>query len=914
MSAEQKSTGLLDLEKELSCSICADVLYQPLTLLDCLHTFCGSCLKEWFSWQALHPSATHPYSCPSCRAQVRETRPNATVTTLLDMFLQANPGRAKSQVDKDEIAKAYKPGDNVLPPVRSTGEDSMGEEDRRLIAEVREMSLREVEARQRRPTSQDRTRGQRHTEDHHRRRREEDQRARTNGESLGSRETGSRTSQGRSPRTNIGHQSSLRSLISTSDADPSEMEEEIMRQITDEGLLDGIDLSRINVTQEDEISEWIAAAYRERQRDRGRPGARRRSDSGNSHLSADPGMEHRRGVDHTRSRSAIVGARQSSRGPNAAQSQRSSDVGVEGHNRPSSNERRQTTPISHPTTETRSRDGGRTIRAATQPSPLTQSSLLARSDIDSPPDGRATVQTSSHRSAEQGPSRRHAARSADNAARPESRQREATGQLNSMSDTGPANSARTTSPPSSIRSPQTSPRIDGQHQRDTLVPPTTASGSSRNRASLYPEPSVSCERCKKSHIEYELHYNCFQCKGGAFNLCLDCYRAGRGCLHWYGFGYVAWMKYEREAPENGYPPNHPLPHSLKGRRYLHPRQNTIQPAASDSSRQPLTAEDPRKRLQAGSFCSICGSFASQCFWKCDVCNDGGWGYCSSCVNTGRHCTHPLVPFLDIPSASDNDVSSNNLATAAAQLPPSTSLLRGPGIVDHGSLKPLSIATACNVCHLPIQPSSTRFHCYMCNDGDYDICTPCYLKITAAGKISSINGPRGWRRCFRGHRMVIVGFEDSDGERRRRVVRDLVGGLALRDDEAPETSVANAESINATNSPDDTPQHPKWWWKDSPEGERRSRMIDRPSVSSPPSDATASLPSQLRFPPDGGVGLRVLAKYSWYPAEGVTDELLFPRGAEIREVEDINGDYFWGVYAGAKGLFPGAYVKILKEQH
>ena len=49
--------GLLDMEKELTCSICTDILYQPLTLLDCLHTFCGSCLKEWFAWQATSAAA-----------------------------------------------------------------------------------------------------------------------------------------------------------------------------------------------------------------------------------------------------------------------------------------------------------------------------------------------------------------------------------------------------------------------------------------------------------------------------------------------------------------------------------------------------------------------------------------------------------------------------------------------------------------------------------------------------------------------------------------------------------------------------------------------------------------------------------------------------------------------------------------
>ena len=60
----------------------------------------------------------------------------------------------------------------------------------------------------------------------------------------------------------------------------------------------------------------------------------------------------------------------------------------------------------------------------------------------------------------------------------------------------------------------------------------------------------------------------------------------------------------------------------------------------------------------------------------------------------------------------------------------------------------------------------------------------------------------------------------------------------------------------------------------------------------------------QFPPDGGVGLRLVADFTFYPAEGTTNELCFPKGAEIREAEDINGDWLWGVYCGVKDYFRG----------
>ncbi|KAI9691727.1 MAG: hypothetical protein M1822_007799 [Bathelium mastoideum] len=137
---EAQAGGLLDLEKELTCSICTEVLFEPLTLLDCLHTFCGSCLKDWFSFQASKASSPRPYTCPSCRASVRDTKRNAQVTTLLDLFLQANPSRARSEEEIRELGKKYKQGDNVLPEVdlETDSEDDV------LMEEVRQRSLQEV--------------------------------------------------------------------------------------------------------------------------------------------------------------------------------------------------------------------------------------------------------------------------------------------------------------------------------------------------------------------------------------------------------------------------------------------------------------------------------------------------------------------------------------------------------------------------------------------------------------------------------------------------------------------------------------------------------------------------------------------------------------------------------------------------
>lgn len=121
--------ALASFEKELECSICTEILYQPLTILNCLHTFCGSCLKEWFHHQhrkasssRSSPSSANPYSCPTCRAEVRDVHHNATVSNLLELFLAANPSRNRSQAEKDDMDQIYRPdgtrpGDKILPKV-----------------------------------------------------------------------------------------------------------------------------------------------------------------------------------------------------------------------------------------------------------------------------------------------------------------------------------------------------------------------------------------------------------------------------------------------------------------------------------------------------------------------------------------------------------------------------------------------------------------------------------------------------------------------------------------------------------------------------------------------------------------------------------------------------------------------------
>jgi hypothetical protein len=81
-----------DIEEDLRCSICTDVLHHCLTLVPCGHNFCAACLAKW---------RRRSLVCPECRASVRQAVQNVDVDKMADAFLRAHPEAARSL---DELA------------------------------------------------------------------------------------------------------------------------------------------------------------------------------------------------------------------------------------------------------------------------------------------------------------------------------------------------------------------------------------------------------------------------------------------------------------------------------------------------------------------------------------------------------------------------------------------------------------------------------------------------------------------------------------------------------------------------------------------------------------------------------------------------------------------------------------------
>jgi len=97
--------------------ICTEILFDPVTFLNCLHHNCGSCAKRWFSSQA---KLSGSFTCPVCRRRVRGAGVSPITVSILADFLQRDPSKDRAAEEKAELRLDYKPGDSVLPEQAAT--------------------------------------------------------------------------------------------------------------------------------------------------------------------------------------------------------------------------------------------------------------------------------------------------------------------------------------------------------------------------------------------------------------------------------------------------------------------------------------------------------------------------------------------------------------------------------------------------------------------------------------------------------------------------------------------------------------------------------------------------------------------------------------------------------------------------
>lgn len=794
-------------------------------------------MKEWFAWQATSAAnrsrrtTGSSYTCPSCRESVRGTKADWRLTALLEGFLKANPDKGKTKEDKEEMGKHYKLGDDVIPTIEVSRADE-GSEDERLMANVRDLSMANVdpETARRRTERANRDRQRRRPERSHAPRPEELSRQQQSSRWVA--QQAERRQQEEAERQ-VAQQPSLRSLLSNSDISSEDVQQEILQSIYSEGLLNGIDIDNLTPAQEEELTERIAEAYRRRRRHRDRSRHREREDPATQ-------TQPRRA---TSPRSHIAHQQQSQTQvrPPTSRPHLFEQQASAGAERQASRSARSTSQHTRPPVVSVSNDAP-AARSATDLS-------ITPGQGDQPSDRMPRASSSNTRSSTD-PARMRGdfqrVRATSNTLRADDvgqsvrpRNKDCRSAEPSRRQTGPSPHDITVRAPLAGQTAISANAAPQQEVRpavstSALTPEVVSSSLSSTQGNAITPSAIACSHCQQQEIGLALHYNCSKCNSGTYNVCLRCYRDGKGCHHWFGFGLMAMYRWQKAAEAEGNRRSFEYPHILMPRRYI-----------AASANRNIAAPD--LDLQEGAFCESCLGFSNGCYWYCNHCLEGAWGYCNACVLKGQHCTHPLLAIAHISTLHNSDPARIPLCLPVPHLKQDSYVL-------------LPVLTDCDVCRKAINERETRFHCYQCSGGDYDICNECYHSLVAMGKISSANGPNGWRRCPQDHRMSVIGHQNTPtpaGPGQLRVtMKDIVGGWRLRDD----------VTVNSS---------------------------DRRAISA-----------------DTGTDKRSLAVWSRWPKEVDKDELAFPKNAEFREVEDLNTDWGVAVYSSKVGLVPLNYTRRL----
>mmetsp|Transcript_2466 Transcript_2466/g.9281 ORF Transcript_2466/g.9281 Transcript_2466/m.9281 type:complete len:638 (-) Transcript_2466:5059-6972(-) len=80
--------------EELTCGICSEILYKPISVLPCLHSFCAPCYSQWMD---------ESDNCPHCRKEVELVRRNHILSNLVDKYLQSHQEKKRSDEELKEL-------------------------------------------------------------------------------------------------------------------------------------------------------------------------------------------------------------------------------------------------------------------------------------------------------------------------------------------------------------------------------------------------------------------------------------------------------------------------------------------------------------------------------------------------------------------------------------------------------------------------------------------------------------------------------------------------------------------------------------------------------------------------------------------------------------------------------------------
>jgi hypothetical protein len=72
------------------------IMHQPVSLIPCLHTYCGGCFADWME---------RSKECPNCRKPVMMVNKNAQTNSTIESYLLINPQLKRDPKEIEELEK-----------------------------------------------------------------------------------------------------------------------------------------------------------------------------------------------------------------------------------------------------------------------------------------------------------------------------------------------------------------------------------------------------------------------------------------------------------------------------------------------------------------------------------------------------------------------------------------------------------------------------------------------------------------------------------------------------------------------------------------------------------------------------------------------------------------------------------------
>lgn len=107
----------MSLRESLVCSICRAVMYEPVVVVPCFHSFCGGCISDWLDISL---------KCPLCKTAMKTLARNRQLNDIIESYLKDNTSDCR---DVDEIAELKAKNKVYLIPLEINDEEEEEEEE-----------------------------------------------------------------------------------------------------------------------------------------------------------------------------------------------------------------------------------------------------------------------------------------------------------------------------------------------------------------------------------------------------------------------------------------------------------------------------------------------------------------------------------------------------------------------------------------------------------------------------------------------------------------------------------------------------------------------------------------------------------------------------------------------------------------